>query len=314
MIAALWATMAGAHPLAPAALEVEVIDANHVEVVFREPTRRPVGTELTPWVGERCKVTPGPSVVDNAWVTQSRHVYCDDGLAEVLVGVEGLDAAPVDVVLTVHHDELVSRHLLTAQTPAVPLFATETPWSAFLGFGVLHLLEGLDHGLLIVGLTWLIGFTRRLVWTLSAFTLGHSLTLAIVATGRGGPIAIVELLIALSLVWLAMELVREDEAPGRGWLVRHPESLAAGLGLVHGAGFGGALAELGLPRTEVLASVIAFNGGIELGQIAIVAAFGLLSYALGIRVERSRMAVAYLIGGLAMAMTMQRIFTLVWPY
>ncbi len=143
----------------------------------------------------------------------------------------------------------------------------------FLGLGVHHLLTGLDHMAFVIGLFALLGASRGLFWVITAFTLGHSVTLALQVLGVvTPPAAAVELLIAASVVWVARELAqgsqREDDgaraAPAR------PASLALGFGLFHGLGFAGAL---GQPEWEGVARIPAlfwFNVGLELGQLGLV--------------------------------------------
>ena len=162
---------------------------------------------------------------------------------------------------------------------AIVLGAAETPGAPappgalaaarqYLRLGVTHILHGADHLLLVLGLLLLVGTPRGVVRTVTAFTLAHSLTLALAALGvLSPPAALVEVLIALSLVCLARELVAErPDSLGR----RFPESLALLFGLLHGLGFAGALAEVGLPRTQLSLALLSFNVGVELGQLAFV--------------------------------------------
>ena len=114
----------------------------------------------------------------------------------------------------------------------------------------------------------LVGGGTRLLWTITAFTLGHSITLSLVTLGFFDyPVALVEFTIALSIFILAVELTR----PGGGGFFRsYPWWLAGGFGLLHGMGFAGALAEAGLPQDNVPLALLFFNVGIEIGQIAFI--------------------------------------------
>lgn len=165
---------------------------------------------------------------------------------------------------------------LTAGQPSVQLHgagddrrgAAEVA-SAYLVLGVEHILAGIDHVLFVVGLLFLVGFGRRLVWTISAFTLAHSLTLASATLGwltlRSAP---VEACIALSIVLVAAEALRPRDTLARRW----PALVAFVFGLVHGLGFAGALQPIGLPQAHLALALLTFNVGVEAGQLAIVAA------------------------------------------
>jgi hypothetical protein len=124
---------------------------------------------------------------------------------------------------------------------------------------------------------FLVGFNRHLLWTITAFTLAHSLTLGLSALGwlslRAEP---VEAVIALSIVLMAGEALRRGDSLTR----RLPALVAFGFGLFHGLGFAGALAEIGLPEEHLLVALAAFNIGVEIGQlVAVVAAFLLMHLA-----------------------------------
>ena len=145
--------------------------------------------------------------------------------------------------------------------------------------GMEHIWGGIDHLLFVFGLLLLVGGGKRLVWTITAFTLGHSVTLSLVTLGYFDyPVALVEFAIALSIFVLALELARRE---GAGMFRRYPWWLAGGFGLLHGMGFAGALAEVGLPQTELPLALLFFNIGIELGQLAFI--FALLGLWLLVR-------------------------------
>lgn len=136
----------------------------------------------------------------------------------------------------------------------------------FLHEGIVHIFGGLDHVLFALGLLLRGGRFRQLVKTITAFTLAHSITLSLAATGLVSlPPRLVEPVIALSIVAIAVENLRphRDDRDFRPWL-------AFGFGLIHGFGFAGALEEVGLPRDALLPALGAFNLGVELGQLAIV--------------------------------------------
>ncbi len=187
----------------------------------------------------------------------------------------------------------------------------------YLRLGVHHLLTGLDHVAFILGLLLLVSGRRRLLVAITAFTLGHSLTLGLAALGLVHlPQPLVEISIAATIIALGVEAVRAAGAAGPGPIARHPAVLCAGFGLVHGLGFAGALAETGLPQGAIVPALLAFNAGIELGQLAIVAVVALL-VALARRTTGAarfgiapRLALATLVGSAGSFWLLQRALTL----
>jgi len=196
-------------------------------------------------------------------------------------------------------------YTLTGGQPSVHLYGSADDArgigeiaSAYTVLGIEHILSGYDHLMFVVGLLFLVGFQRRLVWTITAFTAAHSLTLASAALGwltlRSAP---VEACIALSIVLVASEALRERQTLAR----RLPALVAFIFGLVHGLGFAGALQDIGLPQKHLAVALLTFNLGVEFGQLLTVgAAWGLVRL-----VQRTRWApqlklpVVYAIGSLA---------------
>jgi hydrogenase/urease accessory protein HupE len=145
--------------------------------------------------------------------------------------------------------------------------------TAYLLLGVEHILGGFDHLIFVLALLFLVGFNRQLIWTITAFTVAHSITLALSALGwlilRSPP---VEATIALSIVLVAAEALHRRQTLARRW----PALVAFLFGLVHGLGFAGALKEIGLPDNHLSVALLTFNGGVELGQLCVVAlAYGI---------------------------------------
>jgi len=183
---------------------------------------------------------------------------------------------------------------------------------AYLKLGLEHILTGSDHLLFVLGLILLVRHWRPLLWTITAFTAGHSLTLSLAAMGFVHvPQAPVEALIALSIFVVAVEITRRTEGGASG-LWRMPWSMALVFGLLHGLGFAGALAEVGLPADEIPVALFAFNIGIELGQILFVGLI-LVSWHVLARFPRrlgraGQLIPAYVIGSLAALWAFERIY------
>jgi hydrogenase/urease accessory protein HupE len=167
-------------------------------------------------------------------------------------------------------------YTFTASQPKARLYGAaqdERGWSeiasAYTVLGIAHILSGYDHLLFVAGLLFLVGFRRQLLWTITAFTVAHSLTLASAALGlltlRSPP---VEASIALSIVLVAGEALHSRTTLARRW----PALLAFLFGLVHGLGFAGALKDVGLPTHDLFTALLSFNVGVELGQLLAVGA------------------------------------------
>lgn len=196
-------------------------------------------------------------------------------------------------------------YTLTKAQPTVQLYgAANDPRgmgeiaSAYTLLGVEHILGGIDHLLFVVGLLFLVGFRRRLVWTITAFTAAHSLTLACSALGwltlRSAP---VEASIALSIVLVAGEALHRRGTLARRW----PAVVAFLFGLVHGLGFAGALKEIGLPENHLLVALLTFNVGVEIGQLMTVGVCWCL-WRISARwpaAQRLRTVLLYMIGSVA---------------
>ena len=165
-------------------------------------------------------------------------------------------------------------YTITAAQPSVYLYGAANDQrgkleivNAYTMLGVEHILSGFDHLLFVFSLLFLVGFNRRLVATISAFTLAHSLTLASSALGfltlRSAP---VEATIALSIVLVAVEALGRRNTLARRW----PALVSFLFGLIHGLGFAGALKQIGLPPDHLFTALLTFNVGVELGQLLMV--------------------------------------------
>jgi hydrogenase/urease accessory protein HupE len=198
---------------------------------------------------------------------------CDGGLFGQSIGVEGLQRTITDVLvqLTLIDGGRYSLRL-TADAPVQTFSGGGTFLMAYFGLGVEHLVFGLDHILFVLGLVLLVRGWRSLIYVITAFTLAHSLTLGLSMLGRiSAPSAVVEAIIALSILFVAIELLQPPEKRS-ALAARYPQAMAFGFGLLHGFGFAGVLGEIGLPRDVELAALALFNIGLEVGQLLVVAA------------------------------------------
>lgn len=319
LLAGGWATLAAAHPLAPALLQLSEAADGQVELLWRASVLQAVG--VRPELPAGCRREGEPLVTrdERGAETTRWTLHCDGGLVGQRVFVPQLERAGINVILRIERaDGSVQKTLLDAAHPAYtvpPLTEAPPVFPSYLQLGVEHLLFGFDHVLFVAGLVLLVRGPRRLLLTVTAFTLGHSLTLSLAVLGfvRVNP-GLTELGIALSLLLLACDLARDlvrDPQRSPSWLARWPATMAVAFGLLHGLGFAGALAEIGLPPQEIPLALFAFNLGIELGQLLLV---GLL-LALGLLWRRlpsvqwpgvARLLPIYLIGTLAAYWCLER--------
>lgn len=256
-------TDAAAHRLDPGLLVLEV-SGRTVEGTWTPPVTAPA---LQPRLPDGCVPRSPPEGVRAVRAT------CPDPLVGTITRV-GPGAAQAEVVVRIDRGHGAETTTLTAGQPQLVLTGALAPQGAASAIwhairqGVPHVLGGADHVLFVLGLVLLVPRSRQLLGAVTAFTAGHSLTLALAAAGRAPlPSGPVEVCIALSVLLLAVELRldRDTLARRRPWLV-------AGLfGLVHGLGFAGALADAGLPPDRALETVLGFNIGVEIAQLLIVA-------------------------------------------
>jgi len=305
-----------AHQFSPSLLELEETSADRVDVSWKQPLIRVQGSRLRPVLPVECEGIGNPIVTREGTGARARwKITCPGGLVGKSVGVEGIGSSRADVLLRI--DLLDGRNLrqvLTADAPSFEIPAEAGRLGVFESYGKLgveHILSGGDHLLFVLALVLIVGWGRALLWTITAFTAGHSVTLALATLGfvdvPQGPI---EAAIALSIYFLAVELVRRLGGK-RTITQRAPWVIAFTFGLLHGLGFAGALAEVGLPRDEIPTALFAFNVGIELGQLAFVASVLAVRAAIrALPVSQPKwfgIGVAYGIGSIAIYWFFQRV-------
>lgn len=266
-----------AHRFAPSLLKVTEVSAGQYNVVWKTPAQGVSNVPLVPQWPESCEArdVTDPQMEGTGTVT-SLQLHCenlgDDALVGDTLGVSGLGANQASAMVMVSLlDGRQYQAVLNAEQPEF-VVPEESSASEVMGdytvLGAEHIWGGIDHLLFVFGLLLLVGGGTRLLWTITAFTVGHSITLSLVTLGYFDyPVALVEFTIALSIFVLAVELTRKSR---NDLLWRHPWWLAGGFGLLHGMGFAGALAETGLPQDNLPLALLFFNIGIELGQIAFI--------------------------------------------
>ncbi len=270
--------VAAAHPLAPVLLELSEVGPGRFDVTWKRPLRVEGIAERAPELPAECaRLASSPRIEADLVATERWVVDCGEGgLVGRPVAVRGLEATGTDALLRIAlSDGRVIQTVLRPDASSV-IVPERTPPLAiardYAGLGFEHILGGADHLLFVFGLLLLVGGGRRLLQTVTAFTVGHSVTLSLAALGYVRyPVGPIEVAIAATIFWLAVELAR---SPGEheAWIRRAPWLAAGVFGLLHGLGFAGALAAAGLPSGDVPLALFAFNAGIETGQLAFVGA------------------------------------------
>lgn len=307
---------ARAHESRPAYLEINEITPGRYSLLWRTPInagmRLPVRLELPADV----RTLAGPSVRElSDSQVERRLIESPGGLAGKRIGFIGLQATITDVLVRVqlgdgrHSTTLVRPSAAWIEVPRAPGLAEVA--RTYVVYGVEHILGGIDHLLFVAALLLIVRGGRRIVATVTAFTVAHSLTLVAATLGWVHvPSPPIEAVIALSIMFVAVEIVHGLQ--GRpGLTARAPWLVAFCFGLLHGFGFAGALAEVGLPANAIAMALLCFNIGVEIGQLLFVAAL-LCAIALLRRLPLtlprwSPWVAPYAIGGVAAFWMLQRV-------
>ena len=311
---------ARAHDLRPALLSVTQVGPEQYDVDFRVPIEATLEEAPAPIFPAGSERAGGTTRTRSGTMSVERfRVQVPGGLAGRQLGVRFAGGSGSEILVRVATSDgrtsvgrlVPGRGSRDAAwlVPAAP--SARAVAATYLRLGVEHILTGLDHLAFVLALVLLTPVWRRLWKTITAFTAAHSLTLALAATGVVRlPPPPVEATIALTIVFVAREVWlaqhgRPGSTAGRAWPV------AFAFGLLHGLGFAGALAEVGLPDADVPLALLTFNVGVELGQLAFVAVVLLVGRALSRarwgQHPVARFAPSYVIGGLAVFWCIDRV-------
>lgn len=277
LLACLWWSSVAAHENLPASLLLEEVEPQVFEARWRVPQTQGVVPDVTVQFPEDCQLRTAPveRAIPGARLTVWS-VHCAAGLRNgAAISIAGLATPQIEAVVRVAYlDGRSESQVARPSRPVVTLGVARGEPIAVPGYlllGVAHIAGGTDHLLFVLCLILLVPGLWNLLKTITAFTLAHSLTLALAALGFVRiPQAPVEATIALSILFLARELARPD---GRSGVASHQPWLVAWVfGLLHGFGFASALSEVGLPDGDVPLALLLFNVGVEVGQLAFIGA------------------------------------------
>jgi hydrogenase/urease accessory protein HupE len=267
-----------AHRLSPAFFGLTETAPNVFQVQWKVSISGGLAATLEPQIPDGCTLSaPVRTYVVEDMRFQHAQLTCPDGVGGRELEVAGLPATQTDVLLRVDYlDGSSSNQRLTPDVPRVVI--PERPSvveviRTYTVLGIEHILLGIDHLLFVLALLLLVQGVGKLVATVTAFTVAHSITLGAATLGFVRvPPAPVEATIALSILFLASELARRRSGTERtDLLARFPWIVAFSFGLLHGFGFAGALSEVGVPESAVPLALLFFNVGVEVGQLIFVA-------------------------------------------
>jgi hydrogenase/urease accessory protein HupE len=313
----VFARGAFAHEVRPAYLELRETGPETYDVFWKVPGQGEdlrLGLYVELPAGSANITAPRGSMVNNAF-TERWIVECAVGLSGGTINIAGLTATKTDVLVRL--ERLDGSTQVTRLTPSAPSFVVEAAPRAlevvrtYSVLGVEHILTGIDHLLFVLALLIITGGGWKLVKTVTAFTISHSLTLTAATLGFVHvPQRPVEAVIALSIVFVAAEIVRihrglESITSRAPWLV------AFTFGLMHGLGFAGGLSEAGLPAGHVPTALLFFSAGVEAGHFVFIGvALAFIALVRRIRIpfpQGAELVPPYAIGSIAMFWVVQRI-------
>ncbi len=267
---------AGAHEIRPAFLQIDELAPLQYELLWKVPTRDGMVQNIRPGFDASLTLTPRPgeTVVDG-FIIFRYSLTGETGLPGTELRIENLDRTTIDTLVNVsllegtHHSFLLRPRENAVTIPVAP--STWAVVQTYTRLGVQHILEGIDHLAFVAALMLIVSGWPMLLKTVTAFTIAHSITLALAAFGHVSlPQPPVEALIALSILLVAGEAIHMRR--GRRSLASHwPWVVAFAFGLLHGFGFAGALVEIGLPQGDMPLALFFFNFGVEVGQLAFIA-------------------------------------------
>lgn len=305
-----------AHEVRPAYLELRQSGPETYDVLWKVPGLGPdlrLGIYVELPAGCTNTSEPRATMINNSF-TERWSVTCAAGLSGGTIRIAGLAATMTDVLVRIERlDGSVQVVRLTPSAPSFVVAAAPRASEVALTYGVLgveHILSGIDHLLFVLALLIITRGGWRLVKTVTAFTLSHSLTLTAATVGLVHvPQAPVEAVIALSIVFVAAEILRQDHGL-EGITARAPWVVAFSFGLMHGLGFAGGLSDAGLPAGHIPTALLFFSVGVEVGHFLFIGAvLSLIALArmTSIPMPRwSRAVPAYAIGSVAMFWVIQR--------
>lgn len=318
----LWSVVAtehaNAHPLAPFLLKIELISEHSASLFWKESELKPQGIQVGPIFPEDCHKISVPDIQQtNGSSTYQWSIDCKHSLIERSIRIEGLEASRGNVLVAfTDASGNAASTLLTGENNNFIIPKTLNHWRIAKNYvfsGIEHLLLGWDHLLFVTGLFVLLFHQiKRLLFAITAFTAGHSITLLLASMGYlpFNP-QWVEILIALSITALGLELLSTEKPAQRFSIRKSPYLLTFFFGLIHGCGFASVLAEALSKEAQVALPLFSFNLGIEIGQGIVLLALTALFYPfiriIKTNIKQSNGVAGYVLGAMSVYWLISRI-------
>ena len=307
-----------ADELRPAYIEFTQTAPNHWQMFWKVPIRGGITPQSKPILPASCQIIGEPTreIINMALITKSE-VNCAETVLGKTIGLDNFDAAQTDVFVRIAPQAGNVQSLrLSAEKPIAQIKANPSTWQVAQSYfvtGIEHILTGYDHLLFVVSLVFLLLNPWTIAKAATSFTIAHSITLVGTTMGLIGlPQRPVEALIALSIIFMAVEIIKKEPEKPR-LSERIPWVIAFLFGLIHGFGFAGALREIGMPEGEVPIALLTFNIGVEIGQLIIVASvlglFYLLNKYAKSTIKPAMKTATYMIGIIASFWFIERLLT-----
>ncbi|OUR84513.1 hypothetical protein A9Q75_02370 [Colwellia psychrerythraea] len=270
-----------ADDMRPASLTITATSNADFDVVWKVPLRNGKKEKISfvlPKSSQPLGLTR-KHIINNAYIEYSQF-HRAAGLSGMTLTIDGIENSTGDIlvrIVGVNQETLTTVLNVDTPTYLIKKIVSLSPFDTamtYIKIGIEHILIGLDHLLFVACLVYISGTRKKLLYTITGFTLAHSVTLFLSATNTMViPIEPVEAVIALSIIFLAWEIAKNRQ---HSLSLRYPVLVSSSFGLLHGFGFAAVLSDIGLPETEKLLALLSFNIGVELGQLLFVLALFLL--------------------------------------
>ena len=303
-----------AHKTGLSFVDVKEDENKNVKVVYKKPLNDTQAQRIIVSFPPACEQTTlNVKSIENGFVIEKYELLCrEEGLLNSRIWIEGLLSKDRGVLLRYEKGEFVEKALLRATTPFMEINRSGGDFELFkdyVNLGVIHILTGYDHLFFVLALILLALNFKALLYAITAFTLSHSITLAFGILGMVSvDVSYVEAMIALSILFLARELVTDDKS---SFTRRKLAVVAFVFGLLHGFGFSNVLTNIGLPQDEIPLSLFAFNLGIGMGQVLFILGVKILFFVFKRHMleyeNRVKTYVAYFIGSLSSLWLIERV-------
>jgi len=263
-----------AHEVRPAYLQLTENTDQSIDILWKQPAMGDFSLPLHPQIsaGWMQDSTADISLTETYVIKQWHINNTRENLNNQIIHIVGLEKTITDVLVVIQwaNGKTIS-YILKPSSPSLKISREQTvPVWGYLRLGIEHIWTGIDHLLFVLGLLLLVSNRRKLIATITTFTIAHSITLALATLGIiHVASSFAETCIALSIVFLAVELARHYRGQD-GVTYRYPWAISFIFGLMHGLGFAGALASVGLPQQSIPLALLLFNVGVEIGQLVFV--------------------------------------------